>query len=124
MEGPRNPAVLLEPGATRRQAPPIQSLPARPMSQLQSNRTRAAMSSPGSPRAEDLPRTRRKRAARTPRPVDHRAPLERASAADLWGSLMSERGSVNLEALGALRDLLQARYFDAARSQVLRRSTD
>ena len=94
------------------------------MSQLQSNRTRAAMSSPGSPQAEDLPRTRRKRAARTPRPVDHRAPLERASAADLWGSLMSERGSVNLEALGALRDLLQARYFDAARSEVQRRIAD
>lgn len=120
MEGPLNNAVLLERGATRRQAPPTQSPSSRHMSQLQSNRTRAAMSSPGSPRAEDLPRTRRKRAARTPRPVDHRAPLERASAAELWGSLMSERGAVNLEALGALRDLLQARYFDAARSQVQR----
>ena len=118
MEGPLNNAVLLERGATRRQAPPTQSPSSRHMSQLQSNRTRAAMPVPGSPRAEDLPLTRRKRAARTPRPVDHRAPLERASAADLWGSLMSERGSVNLEALGALRDLLQARYFDAARSEV------
>lgn len=37
---------------------------------------------------------------------------------------MSERGSVNLEALGALRDLLQARYFDAARSEVQRRIAD
>ena len=81
-------------------------------------------SSPGSPRVEDLPPTRRTRATRSPRPHRHRAALEKASTAELWGSLMSERGTVSLEALGELRDLLQARYFDVAQSQVQRRIAD
>ena len=94
------------------------------MSHPQPIRSRAAMSSPGSPRVEGLPRTRRTRAARSPRPLRHRAPLEKPSTAELWGNLMSERGTVSLEALGELRDLLQARYFDVAQSQVQRRSAD
>ena len=94
------------------------------MSHLQPNRIRAAMSSAGSPRAEGLPRSRKSRAAGSPRPLRHRAPLEKASTAELWGNLMSERGTVSLEALGALRDLLQARYFDVAQSQVQRRIAD
>jgi hypothetical protein len=34
---------------------------------------------------------------------------------------MPERGAVSLDALGVLRDLLQARYFAVAASQVQRR---
>ncbi len=94
------------------------------MSHPQPNRSRAAMSSPGSRRVEDLPPTRKTRATRSPRPHRHRAALETASTAELWGGLMSERGTVSLEALGELRDLLQARYFDVAQSQVQRRSAD
>jgi len=91
------------------------------MKHLQPNPTRAAASREGPPQTHSLPSARRERAGRRPRTTRPRARLEKEPAAELWANLMPERGAVSLDALGVLRDLLQARYFAVAASQVQRR---